>query len=237
MDLINYFIEYLYMSDIKLIYAGDKNNKAKNISEYILSGKTGNNDDVKEYYQGSTDIDSIIELLLLTKRLSEDKRKIIVDSTLHQNKVFGHINSGEGKGDVVAIITKDGHIKYIDDEKDEKEKLSALYEPFISKINVENFSTEDVVPVNENANAKKKSYLKRLDDKFTMSLKKLKPSTKLNTINNYKKEHIVGQIVDPTKKILKGIIIKSDRYKQQLVLINDAEVIKGIPVFAILSTK
>ena len=70
-----------------------------------------------------------------------------------------------------------------------------------------------------------------------MSLKKLKPSTKLNTINNYKKEHIVGQIVDPTKKILKGIIIKSDRYKQQLVLINDAEVIKGIPVFAILSTK
>ena len=57
------------------------------------------------------------------------------------------------------------------------------------------------------------------------------------TINNYKKEHIVGQIVDPTKKILKGIIIKSDRYKQQLVLINDAEVIKGIPVFAILSTK
>ena len=225
------------MSDIKLIYAGDKNNKAKNISEYILSGKTGNNDDVKEYYQGSTDIDSIIELLLLTKRLSEDKRKIIVDSTLHQNKVFGHINSGEGKGDVVAIITKDGHIKYIDDEKDEKEKLSALYEPFISKINVENFSTEDVVPVNENANAKKKSYLKRLDDKFTMSLKKLKPSTKLNTINNYKKEHIVGQIVDPTKKILKGIIIKSDRYKQQLVLINDAEVIKGIPVFAILSTK
>ena len=74
--------------------------------------------------------------------------------------------------------------------------------------------------------------------KMTMSLKKLKSSVGLPDVKSMdiNFNSILGQVVDSSEKYARGLIMESEEYKQKLILIKPTKVIKGIPVFAVLTT-
>lgn len=231
------------MSDnIKLIYAGNNSNSRDESSvmknfllknHQVLSKDPEIIEIINKFYTGKASDDSIVEILESANEESDSKkRKVIMEGCVHQDSVLGYVGDNEK---ITAIINKKGDIKYLGDTKS---KLEALYEPFIGELyggdpNAQNEEIEK--------KTKKRSMLRnasdKLDEHLRISLKKLKSSFGLKDAEKINYKFVIGQIVDSSKKYTKGLIMQSEKFGQKLILIKPIKVIKGVPVFAVLTTK
>lgn len=129
------------------------------------------------------------------------------------------------------------------EEEHESYDLKALYEPFRVTVRKRNKNHHELLGLDEEdededekIDAKEKHV--KFSDKLKLSLKKLKGEFKAPDIKKIKINYnnVIGQVVDKTKKYTRAIIIKSKDYGQRLIIVQPTEVLKGIPVFAVLDT-
>jgi hypothetical protein len=219
-----------------------------------LVSETPNGSELKrlnDFYNGKSSETEIIEILRNVNNMKDNHK--FANQCLHQDCVLGYIKNGsEYKG----ILNKKGEIKYLDKHKHKqtnKDKLEALYEPFSlfrkskKEPKPKNEEEDDDEDEDDDSSDHKSTKAKKLslkdqftkyNKKMTMSLKKLKSTVGLPDVKsmNINFNSILGQIVDNSEKYTRGLIMESEEYKQKLILIKPTKVIKGVPVFAILTT-
>ena len=203
---------------------------------------------LNDFYNGKSNETEVIEILRnVNNNMNVSGHDKFANQCLHQECVLGYIKNGsEYKG----ILNKKGEIKYLDESKPKhnRDKLEALYEPFSlfkrskKEPKPKNDEDSDDEDTEEKSPKAKKLSLKdqftKYNKKMTMSLKKLKSTVGLPDVKsmNINFNSILGQIVDNSEQYTRGLIMESEEYKQKLILIKPTKVLKGVPVFAILTT-
>lgn len=223
-----------------------------------LVSQTPNGNELKrlnDFYNGKASESEVVEILKNVNDMSINGK--FAKPCVHQDCVLGYMKHNN---EYVGILNKKGEIKYLhnknknkkETKKNNKDKLEALYEPFTlfkkskkspKPTNEDSDNENESDDENGTGNGTKKltfkDHLNRYDKKMKMSLKKLKSNVGLPDVKtmNINFNSILGQVVDNSEQYARALIMESDEYKQKLILIKPTKVIKGVPVFAVLTTE